>query len=69
MISYLIERYRLFSIIGIVFITGCTKSDMTYIGGELVDKGVALLQATEGNFVHGSIRFSKVENGVRVEGQ
>lgn len=68
MISYLIERYRLFLIIGIVFITGCTKSDMTYTGGEPVNKGVALLQATEGNAVHGSIRFSKVENGVRVEG-
>ena len=68
MISYLIERYRLFLIIGIVFITGCAKSDMTYTGGEPVNKGVALLQATEGNAVHGSIRFSKVENGIRVEG-
>lgn len=68
MISYLIERYSLFSIIGIVFIIGCTKSDKTYISGAPANKGVVLLQATEGNAVHGTVLFSNVENGVRVEG-
>ena len=68
MMSYLIERYRLYSIIGIVFIIGCEKYDKTYISGEPANKGVVLLRATEGNAVHGSIVFSKVENGVRIEG-
>ena len=68
MTSYLIERYRLFSIIGIVFIVGCAKYDKTDISGDFANKGVVLLQATEGNDVHGNITFSRVENGVRVQG-